>query len=84
MDLALDAVRRTGIQRVDQNNEYQDNLRMSDGYRPGGEYYAVPGFFIHKDNKTADLQWKNKDYTSMPSRCDARWGDMVRVCACDP
>jgi hypothetical protein len=81
MDIALEAVRRTGIQ-VNNNQEYQDNLR-SDGYRPGGEYYAVPGFFIN-DNRQANLHWKSPNYTSMPSQCDARWGDMVRVCACDP
>ena len=83
MDIALEAVRRSGIQ-VRTNDEFQNNFRVRDGYTvSGNDYYSVPGFFITDDGR-ADLNWKNSNYTSMPSQCDARWGPMVRVCACDP
>ncbi len=83
MDIALEAVRQSGLPlRV--NDEFQNNLRVRDGYEVrGGDYYAVPGFWRTDEGK-ADVNWKNPNFTGMPSRCEARWSAMRRVCACDP
>ena len=83
MDIALEAVRQSGLP-VRTNDEFQNNFRVRDGYTVDQSwYYSVPGFWITEDQK-ADVTWKNPNYADMPSNCDSRWGDMMRVCACDP
>ena len=86
--IALDALDRSGLQQFDDPNlnddEWRDNLRVRDNYTyHGSEYHAVPGLWIRGNNQ-AVLNWKNPGYTQRPSRCDTRWGDMMRVCACEP
>ena len=86
--IALDALERSGLQQFDDpalnDEEWRDNLRYRDEYtNNGNDYYAVPGLWIRGKNQAVP-NWKNPMYTQMPSRCDARWGDMMRVCACEP
>ena len=86
--VAFDALERSGIARFDNpdlnDEEWRDNLRVRDGYEVnGGDYYAVPGLWIRSNNQAVP-NWKNPGYTRLPSRCDARWDHMMRVCACDP
>jgi hypothetical protein len=65
-------------------DEWRDNLRVRDDYHyNGGEFRAVPGLWIRGANQAVP-NWKNPQFTQMPSTCGARWGDMRRLCACTP
>ena len=77
-------MRRHGLEQSGNNgDEWQDNLRVRDDYtNNGADFRAVPGLWIY-DNGKAAPDWKNEAYTSMPSKCDATWGGMRRVCACE-
>jgi len=85
--IAFDALQRSGLRQFSNpelnNDQWQNNYRVRDGYEyNGGEYYSVPGLWIRENQAVPN--WKNPNYTSMPSRCDSRWDFMMRVCACDP
>ncbi len=83
-DIALDAVRLSGLP-LRGKDEFRDNLRVRDGYYVNEESrrFAVPGLW-KTDEGYADVTWKNPSYTQTPSRCDATWRDMRRLCACAP
>lgn len=70
-------------QNGDKGDEWHNDFRVRDKYTyNGADFRAVPGLWIY-DNGKAAPDWKNEAYKSMPSTCDAKWGDMRRVCACE-
>jgi hypothetical protein len=83
-DIVVGTMRHYGLeQNGDRGDEWQNDYRVRDKYTYSGpEFRAVPGLWIY-DNGKAATDWKNEAYTGMPSTCDAAWGGMRRVCACD-
>ena len=69
-------------QNGEKGDEWHNNVRVRDNYSDSPEFRAVPGLWIY-DNGKAAPDWKNEAHTSMPSTCEAEWGGMRRVCACE-
>ena len=85
-DIAFEALRRGGVvQRGELEDEWQDNVRVRDGYRTheAGQMRSMPGIWMWGNSTTEGApNWKNEAHRNVPSTCSDAYAGLRRVCSC--
>jgi hypothetical protein len=67
----------------DHRSRPESTLERVPHYYHTQDCQATPGIW-QKDNGTTTFDWKAPSDKTCPSKCDKKWGDLIRICACTP